>query len=310
MAKKKKIMKNKNIKKLITHNGSFHTDDVFAAATLSLLMEKRGEKFQIIRTRSKKLIKEGDYVFDLGTIYSEKNNRFDHHQVGGAGKRKNSVEYSSFGLVWKKFGNELSGSREIAKIIDEKLVEPIDAYDNGIDIYKSKFSNLAPYDINVIVSSFNLTALEKDNENTKFLKMVELAKAIIQREIKIAKDEEKIKKIIQDQYYKIKDRKIIIIEKPEVSREEIWNALQDFPEPLFIVYKSSDSWRVVVMRKEKNSFKARKDLPKKWSGLRDEKLQKVTGVKDAIFCLRQLFLASAKSKEGALRLAELALKQK
>ena len=32
--------KNKTTK-LITHNGSFHTDDIFAAATLSLMLEKR-----------------------------------------------------------------------------------------------------------------------------------------------------------------------------------------------------------------------------------------------------------------------------
>ena len=61
------------------------------------------------------------------------------------------------------------------------------------------------------------------------------------------------------------------------------------------------------MRKEKNSFKNRKDFPTIWAGLRDEKLQKVTGVSDSIFCHRGLFLAVAKSKEGAVKLAKLAL---
>ena len=39
----------------------------------------------------------------------------------------------------------------------------------------------------------------------------------------------------------------------------------------------------------------------------DETLQKVTGVEDAVFCHKGLFLAVAKSKEGAIKLAELAL---
>ena len=34
---------NNTIKKLVTHDGSFHTDDIFAAATLSILLEKKGE---------------------------------------------------------------------------------------------------------------------------------------------------------------------------------------------------------------------------------------------------------------------------
>jgi len=41
--------------------------------------------------------------------------------------------------------------------------------------------------------------------------------------------------------------------------------------------------------------------------LRDKELQKVTGVADAIFCHRSLFLAVVKSKEGAIKLAELTL---
>ena len=68
------IIQNKNlIKKLITHNGSFHADDLFACAVLFLLLEKRGEKFEIIRTRDENILKNGDYVFDVGGIYDVEN---------------------------------------------------------------------------------------------------------------------------------------------------------------------------------------------------------------------------------------------
>ena len=30
---------------LVTHNGSFHTDDVFACATLALMLEKENKSF-------------------------------------------------------------------------------------------------------------------------------------------------------------------------------------------------------------------------------------------------------------------------
>src|SRR3989344_9093627 len=132
--------KKNSSKKLVTHNGSFHADDVFAAAVLSIYLEKRRETFEIIRTRDEEIIKTGDYVFDVGGIYDADKNRFDHHQKDGAGKRDNNIEYSSFGLVWKKFGKELcNGFEKAIKSIDNRLIAPIDAADNGFDLVEKKY---------------------------------------------------------------------------------------------------------------------------------------------------------------------------
>ena len=73
-------------KKIIvaTHNGSFHTDDVFAVASLSLAFSNEG--LQVVRTRDQEVIKSADIVVDVGRIHDVDKNRFDHHQEGGAGK--------------------------------------------------------------------------------------------------------------------------------------------------------------------------------------------------------------------------------
>src|SRR5438045_63101 len=107
---------NKTIK-LVTHDGSFHTDDVFAAATLILHLEKTNSGWEIIRTRDEEIIKNADYVFDVGGVDDKEKNRFDHHQVGGAGERFHGIPYASFGLVWKKFGEEVCGSQKVAQTI-------------------------------------------------------------------------------------------------------------------------------------------------------------------------------------------------
>jgi len=293
--------------KLITHNGSFHTDDIFACATLCLILEKNDEKFEIIRTKDEEMIKNGDFVFDVGGIYDEEKNRFDHHQRGGAGKRENDIEYSSFGLIWKKFGAEICGSQKVADMIDKKLAAPIDAFDNGIDLIKNNFENILPYTIDNVLSIFSPTSLEDMNKDEQFLKALVWAKEILKREIKKANDKIEITRIIQNSYKKSSDKRLIVIDKPKVSRYEVWDALQDFPEPLFVVY-NSDEWRVVAMRLNYNSFENRKDFPKTWAGLRNEEFQKTSGVFDAIFCHRGLFLASAQSKEGAVKLAQIAVK--
>jgi uncharacterized UPF0160 family protein len=302
----KNFMMNTTIKKLITHDGSFHSDDIFACATLCLMLEKNGEKFEIIRTRDSEIIRTGDYVFDIGGIYNAEQNRFDHHQKGGAGKR-NEIEYASFGLVWKKFGIEICGNQKVVDMIDKKLAMPIDAFDNGIDLYKSNFENILPYTLQDVLSIFSPTSLEDMKKDDQFLKALSWGKEILQREIKKATDQIEISKIICDFYNESKDKRLIVIDKPKVSRFEIWDALQNFPEPLFIIYGDNKDWSVVAMRKEKNSFGNRKDFPESWGGVWREDLQKITGVSDALFCHKDLFLSGAKSKEGAIKLAQIAV---
>ena len=109
-------------------------------------LEKKKQKFKIIRTRDEKIITSGDYVFDVGGVYDPETNRFDHHQVGGAGKHSNGIEYASFGLVWAKYGVIVSGGEKEAKIIEDKLVSPIDANDNGMTLSENK-SEIFPYNI-------------------------------------------------------------------------------------------------------------------------------------------------------------------
>src|SRR3990167_3799014 len=137
-----KIINKKSKKILVTHDGSFHTDDVFACATLSIYLTNAGEKFQIIRSRDEEIINSADYVFDVGGKYNAEKNRFDHHQVGGAGKRENEIPFSSFGLIWQKFGVEVTGKKEVADFIEQKLVLPVDANDSGVDLY---FPKISPY---------------------------------------------------------------------------------------------------------------------------------------------------------------------
>ena len=296
----------KNSKKiLVTHNGSFHTDDVFACAALSLLLEREKIPFEIIRTRDENLIKKADYVFDVGGVYGAEQNRFDHHQSGGAGKRDNGIEYSSFGLIWKKFGEKLAESREIAELLDKKLVQPIDAWDNGFDLVENKHE-ISPYYLQHIFFAMEPTWRENDlKKDEVFLKCVEIARIVLSREIIQTKDTVLAEKSLFSIYKSSEDKRIIVLDQ-NYPFEYI---LHKFPEPLFVVYPRSidNSWGVKAVKQDPKTFKNRKDLPKPWGGLRGEELTKISGVSDAVFCHRGLFMAVAKSKEGAIKLAQIAL---
>ena len=294
---------------LVTHNGSFHTDDVFAAATLSILLEKKGESFKIIRTRNPQVVEEGDYVFDVGGIYDEDGNIFDHHQKGFKVQRENGILYSSFGLVWKKFGAEICEDQKIFDLIDEKLVCPVDAWDNGLDLVENKYK-ISPYFIQHAFFSMMPTWREREEQgeallNAMFLKSVAMAREILSREIIQARNALLAEEAVTLAYNNSKDKRIIVLDK-NYPAEYI---LQNFPEPLFVIYPRSndDTFGVKAVREDPKTFNNRKDFPVPWGGLRDEELVNITGVKEAVFCHKGLFLVVAKTKEGAIQLANLAL---
>lgn len=304
----------KKNKKLVTHNGSFHGDDVFACATLCLMLEKEGQTYEVIRTRDEKIMNEADFVFDVGGILDEEKNRFDHHQKGGAGRRENGIEYSSFGLVWKKFGDKITNSKVVTKILDERLVQIIDAIDNGINISSPVIPNVYVYGIYDIVTAFHPSYKEEHPDfNGTFLEVVDFAKRLLIKEIEKAQDQESIQKYVLDCVEKRdKDSKILILDE-YVPRVEIEIEMTKYPDILYVVALgkiNSEMWRILATRNNMHSFETRKKLPESWAGLKDEEFEKVSGVEGAIFCHRALFMAVANSRIGAIKLAEIALDSK
>lgn len=287
--------------KVITHSGHFQADDVFAIAALSLLL---GD-FELTRTRDPEIIKIGDYVVDVGGIYDPETRRFDHHQEGGAGKRENGVPYSSIGLVWKHYGPQIAGSHEAAEHIDEKLVQPLDATDNGVSIYTSE--GIYPYVIDDIVFSFIPTWKEGEIFDERFKEAVDVAKKILSHEITKTQDAAEARVIVEAIYQNTADKRIIVMEKSYPTGD----VLDQHPGVLFTVKPEVESrnpaWKVYAVRENPHGFKNRKPLPLTWAGKSGIELQAITGVPDATFCHNKRFVAGAKSREGAIALAKLAL---
>lgn len=173
-------MDKKNIT-IVTHSGQFHTDDVFAVATLQLLLEKE-YSLTVIRTRDEKIVSDADYVVDVGEVYDPAIRRFDHHQQMGAGVREDSIPYASFGLVWKEYGERICGDRGIADLIEQRLVKPIDAMDNGISFMRSEREGLFMYDLKDLTFAYKNTWKEGDDVLDKnFAYLTGFARELIKR---------------------------------------------------------------------------------------------------------------------------------
>lgn len=283
----------------VTHDGSFHADDIFATATLSIL---NNGNIKIVRTRDKELISKGDYVYDVGGVYDPSVNRFDHHQMGGAGVRFNGIPYSSFGLVWKKFGEKICGNKDIALKIDEKLVQAIDANDNGVNIFEVN-RGVAPYLVQDLFFIFRPSWKEKQDYDSSFKKLVSLAVDILKREIIQTKDRLEAESIVRDTYEKAEDKRVIIFD----GNYPWFETIDEYSEPLYVISQKGEEWRAEAIRKDKYKFETRKPFPIEWAGKIGEEMAKVSGVPDAVFCHNGRFLIVAKSKEGIMELVKKAL---
>jgi uncharacterized UPF0160 family protein len=98
------------------------------------------------------------------------------------------------------------------------------------------------------------------------------------------------------------------------------------PAAIYVIYpdETASAWRVQAVPVTSESFASRKALPEKWRGLRDEDLTNESGVPGGIFVhasgfiggirfspffvsLSHFHFAGNKTKDGAIKLAQLAL---
>jgi uncharacterized UPF0160 family protein len=288
-----------NDKTIATHNGNFHADDVFSIAALKSIFPS----FNLIRTRDLAIISQADIVIDVGGEYDPDAGRFDHHQRGGAGERENGIPYSSFGLIWQKYGLEIcQGNQDVANAVDAGLVSTIDAIDCGHVEGVSQGISLSQ-----TISMFNPTWEEDSHFDSCFDEAVEFALRVLTRFIASANGGISAKAIVATAIDNAEDSRVIVLEKYTPWKRTVHALSKD---ALYMIYPSSSGqWRIQTVPVEPGSFEDRKSLPIAWAGLSDKALQEVTGIDDAMFCHNGLFIAGAESFESTMKMASIALEE-
>lgn len=287
------------MQKVVTHSGNYHPDDVFAVAALQLNFGK--ENIEIIRSREDDVIDSADWVVDVGEIYDVEHKRFDHHQKG-APARANGIPYAAFGLVWRELGEGLAGSKEVANYIDEKLVQPVDAGDNGHSLYTLHDHSVRPFELFSVINSFKPVWGSDEIYDSSFLLAVDFARDLLARMIKSGVANFEMAQYADSVYEAAADKTILIFEKPVYRHYCV-----KFPDTKAIIF-SSDSgetlrWKAEVIPTGYESFDDRCSFPEAWGGLREDELVEISGIEEAIFCHKGRHLFVSKTKEGAIKAA-------
>ena len=160
-----------------------------------------------------------------------------------------------------------------------------------------------------IVASFNPRWDEDMSiSNDRFIEAMNICRKVLENEIlsqvSKLKAKDKVEKAIEES-----ENHILILNEYMPWQDFVLSSNSDKAKDLwYAIYPSKrGGYALHCVNVKQGSFENRKSLPKEWSGLENEKLQEVTGVKDARFCHIACFLATTDTFEAALELAKLAV---
>jgi uncharacterized UPF0160 family protein len=299
---------------LVTHSGGFHADELLSSVILTRLFPEA----KIVRSRAPEWITPGSnrIIYDVGGAYDAEKQIFDHHQRG-APLREDEAPYSSFGLIWKHYGHDYLAAMNIPQAhvdplhasFDKSFVLPIDLMDNGA-LSPSSAGPLAGLTLSSLLETLKPSFDEKEEgaDERAFHAALSIARAFVEAGVGKRAAKLRAETLVLEAIEKTGEGYVLELPMGMPFRPAIIKAGAD--HLLFVVHpRDGKDWCVTGIRKADDGFELRADLPKSWAGLTNGDLEAASGVKGATFCHNGRFIAAATSREAALAMAEIAVKE-
>lgn len=298
---------------LVTHSGGFHADELLSSVILTRLFPQA----RIIRSRAPEWITPGAdrIIYDVGGAYDAATRIFDHHQRG-APLRDDGQPYSSFGLIWKHYGRDYLAAFGLPEAhiealhtsFDNSFVLPVDLVDNGA-LSPSVAGQLAGLTLPALLETLKPVFDETDPEaeDRGFQNALGIARSFVEARIGQSAAKLRAEALVHQAIVDTGEGRILELPMGMPFRPAIVKAGAD--HLLFVVHPRDKDWCLTGIRRADQGFELRADLPAAWAGLTNGDLEAACGVKGASFCHNGRFIAAAKTREAALAMAELAVKE-
>ncbi|MCS4244564.1 uncharacterized UPF0160 family protein [Rhizobium sp. BIGb0125] len=296
---------------LVTHSGGFHADELLSSVILTRLFPKA----RIVRSRAPEWIASGEdrIIYDVGGAYDADKNIFDHHQRG-APLREDGQPYSSFGLVWKHYGRDylvasglpVEHVEKVHASFDENFVLPIDLVDNGALSPSGVLGGLTlPVLLETLKPVFDDT--DPDASDRAFHAALGVARSFVEARIAQSASKMRAEAVVLQAINNAGERRVLELPMGMPFRPTIIKAGAD--HLLFVVHPREKDWCLTTIRRADEGFEVRADFPAAWAGLTNGDLEAASGVEGASFCHNGRFVAAARTREAALAMAEIAVRQ-
>lgn len=298
---------------LVTHSGGFHADEVLSSVVLTRLFPQA----RLVRSRASEWIRPGGdrIIYDVGGLYDAQAGIFDHHQRG-APLRADGQPFSSFGLIWKHFGRDYLASHAVPEAFietvhaafDEGFVLPVDLVDNGA-LSPDSAGLLAGLTLPSLLETLKPPFDERDAEATEraFHAAMAIARSFVEAKIEGLHAKLRAEALVQTAIDAAGPGRVLELPMGMPFRSAIVKAGAD--HLLFVVHPRETDWCVTGIRRAEEGFELRADLPAAWAGLTGGDLEAASGVEGAVFCHNGRFIAAARTREAALAMAELAVRE-
>jgi uncharacterized UPF0160 family protein len=298
---------------LVTHSGGFHADELLSSVILTRLFPRAN----VIRSRAPEWITPGSdrIIYDVGGAYDPDARIFDHHQRG-APLRDDGQPFSSFGLIWRRFGRDYLNALSIPALdidplhdgFDRDFVLPVDLMDNGA-LSPSSAGVLSKLTLPVLLET--LKPVFDDSgpgaDDRAFHEALSIARSFVEAVIRQSAAKLRAHAIVLQAIAAAGDNRILELPMGMPFRPAIVKAGAD--HLLFVVHPRETDWCITGIRRSSDGFELRADLPATWAGLTGTDLAMATGVADATFCHNGRFIAAARTRDAALGLAKTAVAQ-
>ncbi len=300
---------------LVTHGGKFHCDEVFAYAVLRLALglDRPGHDHTLLRTRRPELIESADIAWDVGGRFDAALGRFDHHQRG-APLRSDGTPFSSAGLVWQVHGpgavaallpaEAAAFSAPIAAELDDALVRRIDEIDNGVAAGSPPRD---PLSLASLIGEFNPAwddpaASGDDAGDDAFLDATSFAAGMLRRRVESMRARHAAEAAVLAAHRGGTDPRLLVLGRGMPWKNVVHN--HALPVLLAVSPASNGNWMLDTVPPEPGSFAQKLPLPQDWAGLTEAELAAASGVPDAVFVHLRRFVGAARSRGGAIAMAE------
>lgn len=313
------------LKKIGTHSGSFHCDEVMACYLLRTTKEFTNSP--ITRTRDKNILATLDIIVDVGDEFDPSRNRFDHHQKSFNdvfGGRFNSIRMSSAGLIWKYFGKEVIenitgiSDPEINTVIHDKmygdLFQALDAVDNGISQYNSDAPERYRENTTLPARVAWLNPSWKD-ENPDYDACFYRALDLVGKEFRdmldyVVHDWLPARVLVEKFLLSARDihesGKIMLLGQFCPWKDHLYTleSLYNTEKVIYVLYvDSAKTWKIQAAGVPGQAFTSRLALPEAWRGKRGEELCKISGIEGVEFVHATGFIGGGSTYECVLKMA-------
>lgn len=271
--------------KVMTHDGKFHPDEIFASVLLAYFKKQR---ISFVRTRDEQKLErarhdQNVYLIDVGGKYDPFMNNFDHHQSTFTDVGDRGDMLSSCGLIWRHIRDDLDISDELKQRVTEFTIA-VDKHDNGVAYFETV----------EFITTFNSSP-----KKNRFMAAFRAAFNVFENYVRLWMHLEEVGKHEDVAIMEAEDGVIYSEEKLSVNEK-----LNGSGNQLLVCKRGENEYTITSLNVGyETDFSVRCPAPSEWAGLQGDEIKQYD--ERLVFCHKNLFLTIVHgSKEDAIEVAK------